>query len=325
MTGLPRWRAPVPPFRNVYRATAPRQDPMSESVKRQDSLHRFLFEEHPVRGKLVHLDAAWQAALEHTRYPEPVRHLLGQAMVASVLLAATLKFQGSLTLQIQGRGGLRLLVVQCGSDLTLRGMAQHEAELDPEVSFSGLVGQGGHMAITIDPEAREERYQGLVPLEGDSLAACLEGYFERSEQLPTRMWLAENGEVAAGLLLQHVPQEGPEKDEDAFNRTTKLAETVSDEELTRLPVRELLHRLYHEEDVRLFEARTVAFRCRCSREKITDVLRRLGREEVEEIIAEQGRVEVGCEFCGRKYRFDRVDAEDLFTDPAQSQSSPRKH
>lgn len=298
---------------------------MQETVKRQDSLHRFLFEEHPVRGELVHLDAAWQAALEHATYPTPVRQLLGQAMAASVLLASTLKFQGSLTLQIQGRGGLRLLVVQCSSDLTLRGMAQHDAELAADASFADLIGQGGHMAITIDPEAHEERYQGLVPLEGADLAGCLEGYFERSEQLSTRIWLSEDGEVAAGLLLQHVPDGRPQRDEDAFNRVTTLAETVTGGELARLPVRDLLHRLYHEEDVRLFDARTVAFRCRCSREKIADVLRRLGREEVEDILAEQGRIEVGCEFCGRKYQFDSVDTEDLFTDPAQSQSSPRKH
>ncbi len=295
-----------------------------QAGKRQDSLHRFLFEQQPVRGELVHLDASWQAALERCDYPAPVRSLLGEAMAAAVLMASTLKFEGRMTLQIQGDGPVSLLVVQCDSDLVLRGTAKFREDIPTDSGFHELLGEGGHMAITIDSVGSSERYQGLVPLEGESIATCLEDYFARSEQLPTRLWLAADGEVAAGLLLQVVPEQGAE-DDDTWNRATTLADTVTGDELCRLPVRDLLHRLYHEESLRLFEAHTVAFRCSCSREKTADVLRRLGRGEVDDILEEQGRIEVGCEFCGRKYRYDQVDAEDLFTDPAQSQSSTRRH
>lgn len=292
--------------------------------KRADSLHRFLFEHLPVRGEVVHLDASWQAALEYTDYPPPVRSLLGQAMAAASLLASTLKFSGAMTLQVQGDGPVSLLVVQCSSEMMLRGMAQHADDIAPETGFQELVGEG-NMAITIEPADQSERYQGIVSMEGDSLAACLEGYFQRSEQLATRLWLAADGDAASGLLLQVIPGEEEGEDGDAWNHTVTLADTVTDRELCHLPVEELLHRLYNEDDVRLFEARPVVFRCSCSRDKIADVLRRLGQDEVRDIVAEQGQVSVGCEFCGRRYNFDAVDAEGLFADPGASQGSSTRH
>lgn len=295
-------------------------------AKQADSLHRFLFEHLPVRGELVHLDASWQAALEHTDYPAPVRQLLGQAMAAASLLASTLKFEGAMTLQVQGEGPVSLLVVQCTSDMVLRGMAQHEEEVDANAGFQSLVGEGT-MAITIEQTGQSERYQGIVPMEGDSLGACLEGYFQRSEQLATRLWLAADRESASGLLLQVIPGEdqGGSAADAGWEHTVTLADTVTDRELCDLPVEQLLHRLYNEDDVRLFEAHPVAFRCTCSREKIADVLRRLGQDEVRDIVTEQGAVSVGCEFCGRQYEFDAVDAEDLFTDPGSSQGSTTRH
>ncbi|MEA5445463.1 Hsp33 family molecular chaperone HslO [Gammaproteobacteria bacterium AB-CW1] len=295
---------------------------MNDAVKQADSLHRFLFEHFPVRGEVVHLDASWQAALEHTDYPAPVRRLLGQAMAAASLLASTLKFDGAMTLQVQGSGPVNLLVVQCSSDLVLRGTAQYGESLPDTDSFQTLVGDGT-MAITIEQKEQSERYQGIVPMEGDSLGACLEGYFSRSEQLPTRLWLAADEHAASGLLLQVIP--GEQEEDDAWNRAVTLAETVSEQELCHLPVEQLLHRLYHEEDVRLFEAHPVAFRCTCSRDKIADVLRRLGTEEVEEIIEAQGRVEVSCEFCGRSYHFDKVDTAELFADSSSSLGSSTRH
>lgn len=299
---------------------------MGQSVKQADSLHRFLFEAYPVRGEVVHLDASWQAALEHQDYPEPVRQLLGQAMAASSLLASTLKFDGAMTLQLQGQGPISLMVVQCTSELVIRGTAQFDEVLPDEASFQELVGEGT-MAITIEQEGQSERYQGIVPMEGDTLGACLEGYFARSEQLPTRLWLAADSDAASGLLLQVMP--GEDDDNAGWGHTVTLAETVSEGELCHLPVEQLLHRLYHEDDVRLFEAHPVAFRCTCSREKIADVLRRIGQDEVRDIVAEQGQVSVACQFCGRQYQFDAVDSENLFTapdaTPGDSQGSTTRH
>jgi molecular chaperone Hsp33 len=295
---------------------------MSEGSKQADSLHRFLLEGQPVRGELVRLDNSWQAALEHRDYPAPVRELLGQAMAAASLLASTLKFDGAMTLQVQGDGPVSLLVVQCTSELVIRGTAQVQEAPSAGASFREMLGDGT-MAITIEQKGQSERYQGIVPMEGEDLAACLEAYFERSEQLPTRLWLSADADAASGLLLQIVP--GEDLSGDDWNRAVMLADTVKDEELRQLPVMHLLHRLYHEDDVRLFDASPVSFRCSCSREKIADVLRRLGQDEVDDILEEQGQVEVGCDFCGRQYHFDRVDTAGLFAEVGGSQGSPTRH
>lgn len=278
----------------------------------RDSLSRFLFEQLPVRGEIAHLDASWRAALERVDYPPPVRSLLGEAMAATVLLASTLKFEGALTLQIRGNGPVDLLVVQCSNDLKLRGLARWQGAL-PAAGLPELIGDG-RLAITIEQSGKTERYQGVVPLEGETLAACLEGYFTRSEQLPTRLWLAADTAQAAGMLLQVVPAQTPEQERNpaGWEHATVLADTVRNEELLQLPVRDLLHRLYHEDDVRLFESTPVAFSCSCTRERIAGMLRNLGRTETESVLQEQGQISVSCEFCGREYKFDKVDVETLF-------------
>jgi molecular chaperone Hsp33 len=291
------------------------------TAPRHDSLHRFLFEHLPVRGQFVHLDASWQAVLERIDYPEPVRDLLGQAMAASVLMASTLKFEGGLTLQIQGEGPVHLLVVHCTSKMQLRGLARWHGDLG-DGGLQELVGSG-RMAITIEQTGKQERYQGIVPLEGDSFATCLEGYFTRSEQLPTRLWLAADGSAASGLLLQTVP--GTEDDGDAFEHASILADTLRDEELQELSVEDILHRLYHEDDVRLFESTPVAFRCSCSRERIQGVLRGMGEEDVRSLVRERGTIDVDCEFCGRHYAFDPVDVEQLFAEDVDAPSPHTLH
>lgn len=273
-----------------------------------DSLSRFLFEQLPVRGEIAHLDASWRAALERVDYPPPVRDLLGEAMAATALLASTLKFEGALTLQIRGNGPVDLLVVQCSNDMKLRGLARWQ-DTPTAAGLPELVGDG-RLTITIEQSGKAERYQGVVPLEGETLATCLEGYFTRSEQLPTRLWLAADDGQAAGLLLQVLPAQ--EQDPAGWEHATVLADTVRSEELLRLPVRKLLHRLYHEDDVRLFESTPVAFSCSCTRERIADMLRGLGSAETEAVLQEQGRISVSCEFCGREYEFDKVDVEALF-------------
>jgi molecular chaperone Hsp33 len=286
-----------------------------------DTLNRFILETTHVRGEWVHLDATWQALLERYDYPPVVRDLLGQALAAVALLSATIKFEGSLILQVTGNGPLNLLVVQAGAHGTVRGLARWQSEV-PNADLSAQFGDG-RMVMTIDPGEGRERYQGVVPLEGASLSEALEGYFTRSEQLPTRLWLAADGQRAAGLLLQALP--GEQRDPDAFNRAVILADTIKDEELLEWSVETLLHRLYHEEDVRLLEGSPVSFRCGCSRERVADMLRNLGRAEVEGILADEGVVEVRCEFCNAGYRFDAVDAEQLFAEIEQPPGTRTRH
>ncbi len=289
-----------------------------------DSLSRFVFENFPVRGELVHLNASWRAVLECHDYPPPVRRLLGEAVAAAVLLASTLKFDGQLTLQIHGNGPLSLLVAQCGADLHVRGIAKWDGDDLPE-DFAGITG-GGRLAITIETGKDGERYQGIVPAEGQTLAACLEGYFENSEQLPTRLWLAADGQGAAGMLLQQLPgREMTVEREDDWHRAQLLADTLSEEELMELADRDLLRRLFHEDHLRLFDPSPVAFRCSCSKDRVQSALRLLGRDELDELAEADGSVEVRCEFCGRSYPLDPVDLEQLFSgDEAPSPPASRR-
>ena len=274
-----------------------------------DSLQRFIFENAPIRGEIVHLDATWQAVLERRQYPPRVREVLGELMAAAALLTSTLKFDGRLIMQIQGKGPVSLLVVECTSDRTMRAIAQWQGEI-PDAPLAALVGDG-RLAVTIDPLKGKERYQAIVALEGLTVAEAFENYFARSEQLATRLWLASDPRQAAGMLLQRLPEAEP-SDDDAWMRAVHLGSTITRDELLALPVREIVHRLYHEEDIRLFSRMPVSFRCSCSRARVEAVLRMLGRDEIYSILEEQGSVSVDCEFCGNRYEFDRIDAEQLF-------------
>lgn len=290
-------------------------------MSEHDTLRRFIFEALPVQGRHVHLDASWRAALERQDYPAPVRALLGEAMAAAALLSATLKFEGNITLQIQGTGPVYLLVVQCTSDLNLRGLARWNGELT-QLGFRQLIGDG-RLVMTIEQHGKAERYQSIVPLEGDSLSASLEGYFQRSEQLATRLWLTAGDASASGMLLQMLPDK--QGDTDAWQHVTVLSDTLKQAELAGLSAQEILHRLYNEDDVRLFEGAPVAFRCQCSRERIEHTLQGLGHDDVQSILKEQGRVDVDCEFCGRRYGFDVVDVESLFSGPFHPSGGKSRH
>jgi molecular chaperone Hsp33 len=286
-----------------------------------DSLQRFLFEQTNVRGELVHLDATWRAVLERRDYPPVVRDLLGEAMAAAVLLGATIKYRGSLIMQIQGKGPISLLVVQVTSGRTLRGMAQWEGELKPG-SLKELFGDGT-LVITIEPEAGRERYQGIVGLGDAGLSQALEGYFQRSEQLATRLWLAADTQRAAGLLLQEMPSES--HDPDAWSRVVHLGSTITSPELLELSFLDVIRRLYHEEDVRIFDAEPVSFRCSCSRGRIVETLRGLGYDEVRDILNDQGTVSVDCSFCNQHYEFDAVDVERIFASGYSPEVPKTKH
>ncbi len=293
-----------------------------------DSLQRFIFELSHVRGELVHLDAAWRAVLERHDYPPALRTVLGELMAAATLLAAMLKLNGSLILQIQGKGPVSLLVVECDGELNVRATAKWEGELEG-LNFAQMVGDG-RFVITLDPRDSGQTYQSIVALDSDSVAGVLQHYMQRSEQLETRLWLAADDQGAAGLLLQKMPHEGGlgatvEQDDDMWQRVTMLTDTVTNAELLALPAEELLRRLYNEEVVRLFDAKHVAFRCSCSRDKVGRMLKMLGPDEVHAVLAEQGAVEVNCEFCNQQYRFDAVDAEQVLAAAVALEGSDAVH
>ena len=278
----------------------------------RDTLQKFLFEQAPIRGEIVHLDAVWQSVIERHNYPTVLRNLMGELCAAAALLAATLKLKGSLVMQIHGKGAVKLLVVECSGDLELRATAKWEGDL-LNGTLQELVGDG-RCVITLDPKDGNQAYQGIVELEGETIAEILRNYMTRSEQLETCLWLAANEEYAAGMLLQKLPDQLISKDADAWNRATRLADTLKPEELLMLTSRELVNRLYHEEDIRMFDAQSVIFRCTCARENVARMLRMLGQAEVDSIILERGDVEVHCEFCNQRYIFDRVDADAVFAD-----------
>ena len=273
-----------------------------------DSLMRFLFDQAPVRGEVVSLDQTWQEVLQRHDYPPLLQALLGELMAAVALLSATLKFDGALIMQLQGSGALQLLVVECNADLGMRATAKWQGEIRPQ-PLRDLLGKG-RFIITLDPQNGQTPYQGIVGLEGDSVAALLENYMLRSEQLETRFWLAADRQRATGLLLQKLPE--GHGDPDAWERAQMLAGTLTPPEQLEISPEELLHRLFHQEDLRLLGETTACFRCSCSRERVANMLKMLGEQEVNETLQEQGRVEVKCEFCNETYHFDPVDAAQLF-------------
>ncbi|WP_029144021.1 Hsp33 family molecular chaperone HslO [Methylotenera mobilis] len=301
--------------------------------KLPDTLQRFVFENTPIRGNLVNLTSTLQLALNKQHLPAGLKRALGELMAASALLTATLKMSGSLVLQIQSKGALKLLVVECNSEFGIRATAKWKGEVSDEQNLFDLIAHGQFM-ITLDPKDGRQAYQGIVPLEGDSISTILENYMLRSEQIDTRIWLHCDGNSAAGMLLQKLPEtmnqitqteDLSSQDLDAWNRIGHLAGTITDDELLNLPTEILLKRLFHEEDVRLFEASNTKFYCSCSRESVSGMLRMLGNEEITSIIEEQGKIEVNCDFCNAHYSFDKVDATQLMVTEVATKASAKIH
>jgi len=306
-------------------------------------LHKFLFEGLPVRGMLVRLDDSWRELLRRRAptqaYPPSVRALLGEMAAAATLMQANIKFNGSLTVQVYGDGPVKLAVVQVQPDLSFRATAKVVGDVAPQSAFAALLNAhgGGRCSITLDPRERlpgQQPYQGVVPLHGDrreplqELAQVLEHYMLQSEQLDTKLVLAADDDVAAGLMIQRVPLVGEgnllgRRNEDEiglnehYNRIATLAATLTHAELLTLDAETILRRLFWEETLRRFEPlvgeRGPRFACTCSRSRVQRMLEGLGRDEVDSIVAERGDVEIGCEFCGLKYNFDVVDVGKLFT------------
>ncbi len=294
-----------------------------------DKLQKFLFESAAVRGELVELSDTWQQVQARHDYPKAVQILLGEMLSAAALLSANLKFDGAVVMQIHGDGPVRLLVVECDSTLRVRATAKlaPDAHIPNDANLPQLVHAHGkgRFVITLDPHNKvpgQQPYQGVVPLDGDNIATVIENYMLRSEQLDTRIWLAADDKVSRGLLLQKLPGEGGVEgmtqeeghELETWNRVVMLASTLRNEELLDADIDTLMRRLFWEETVRIFDPMQPHFRCTCSHEKVSDMLKMLGKQEIDEALAEQGQLAIQCDFCGQTYDFDKIDCAQLFSD-----------
>jgi molecular chaperone Hsp33 len=299
----------------------------------KDTLQKFMIDNAPVRGEFIELHDTWQHVLARRTYPTPVQTMLGEMMSAAALLTANLKFNGTIIMQVHGDGPVRLLVVECDDQLHLRATAKiaegtviaDDATLTDLVNATG----NGRFAITLDPKDKlpgQQPYQGIVPLDGDNVATVIENYMLRSEQLDTKLWLASDNNVSRGLLLQKLPTEGghqvAEIDNEAWERLSMLGNTLRAEELLSTDIETLMHRLFWEETVRVFEPLHPEFHCSCSREKVGNMLKMLGAEEIEEALEEQGQLDISCEFCNQSYQFDAVDCAQLFLNDVPADHKP---
>ena len=295
----------------------------------KDTLQKFIFDNAAVRGELVEISNAWREIQSRHDYPAPVRRLLGEMVAAAALLSANLKFNGSIVMQIHGDGPVKLLVVDCDASLHLRATAKLRdgATVADDASVTDLLNAGGkgRFVITLDPNDKvpgQQPYQGVVPLVGEDIATIIENYMLRSEQMDTKLWLAADEQVARGLLLQKLPrnsaiegqveQASEEEDLETLNRAVMLGKTLKQEELLSTDAATLLKRLFWEETIRVFDPLHPEFHCSCSREKVGNMLKMLGQEEVESALHDLGELGINCDFCGKHYGFDAVDCAQLF-------------
>ncbi|MHA2939385.1 Hsp33 family molecular chaperone HslO [Vibrio sp. RC27] len=276
-----------------------------------NTLSRYLFDDMSVRGELVQLDETYQRIISSKEYPAAIEKLLGELLVATTLLTATIKFEGSITLQLQGDGPVSLIVVNGDNNQNVRGVARWQGDIPSDANVRDLMGKG-HLVINIEPK-KGERYQGIVGLESDSLSEIIEGYFERSEQLKTRIWIRtgvhQGAPHAAGMLLQVIPDETGSDDD--FEHLEQLTNTVKSEELFSLGAQELLYRLYNQEKVRLFDPQEVAFHCGCSRERSGAAIITIDPAEIAEILEEDGKIAMHCDYCGSNYEFNKTQIDEL--------------
>jgi molecular chaperone Hsp33 len=295
----------------------------------KDILQKFIFDNAAVRGELIEISNAWREIQARHDYPKAVRDLLGEMVAAAALLSANLKFNGAIVMQIHGDGPVKLLVVECDANLRLRATAKlaSGSTVADDATLTELlnVNRKGRFVITLDPQDKvpgQQPYQGVVPLDGDDIATVIENYMLRSEQMDTKLWLAADDQVARGLLLQKLPrnsavegqvaQATEEEDAETWNRAIALGGTLQRGELLTTDVPTLLKRLFWEETIRVFDPAHPEFHCSCSREKVGNMLKMLGREEVESALADLGQLGINCDFCGKHYGFDAVDCAQLF-------------
>lgn len=307
-----------------------------------DTLQKFIFENAAVRGELVDISHTWrEIQSHHTAYPEAVQHVLGEMVAASALLSANLKFDGAIVMQLHGDGPVRLLVVECDSELRVRATAKlaPDADLPADAKLRSMVNVNGkgRFVITLDPKDKmpgQQPYQGIVPLDGDDMATVIENYMLRSEQMDTRLWLAADAQVSRGLLLQKLPRHSGKEvqprqateaeDLETWNRAVMLGQTLKKEELLGTDIETLMKRLFWEETLRVFDPLHPKFNCSCNRDKVGNMLKMLGQEEVESALVDLGKLAINCDFCGKHYEFDKVDCAQLFAtnEPVQAQLHP---
>jgi molecular chaperone Hsp33 len=286
-----------------------------------DATQRFLFEDTPIRGELTQLETSLHDVFSKHNYPKSIEALLGQFMAAAAMLSDTIKFDGTLSLQARGAGQVRTIMAECRDNRALRAIAQYNDDFDESGSLLGE----GQMAITIEP-TKGKRYQGIVPINDSelSLAAVLEDYFQQSEQIRTRIWLFSNAKQAAGLMIQAMPSSASESslsedsDLETWNRIIHLASTTSEEEILSLEPETMLNRLFHEETVRVYPARSLEFECTCSKDKTANAIRTLGDVEALDIVKEMGHIDLDCQFCREKYAFGPEDVVEIFKEEGDS-------
>jgi len=307
----------------------------------RDTLQKFIFDNAAVRGELVEISDTWREIQARHAYPKAVRSVLGEMVAAGALLSANLKFNGAIVMQIHGDGPVRLLVVECDADLRMRATAKlaPDVEIADDITLHDMFNANGkgRFVITLDPADKmpgQQPYQGVVPLDGGDMATVIENYMLRSEQMDTRLWLAADDQVARGLLLQKLPRHSGKEDQtrqateaedlETWNRAAMLGQTVKREELLSTDISTLLHRLFWEETIRVFDPVHPQFHCSCNREKVGNMLKMLGQEEVESALAELGELGINCDFCGKHYAFDKVDCAQLFASdsPVQAMMPP---
>lgn len=298
------------------------------NLPKTDFTQRFIFDNSDTRGELASLDYSYAEVLAKHAYPEPVQQLLGELMAAAALLVGSLKFDGLMSLQARSEGPVPLLMIECTSDREIRGLARFDAEqIKPDATLADLM-PNGVLALTIDP-AVGKRYQGIVDLDGDDLSACFTNYFVMSHQVSTRIWLAADGKRARGMLLQQLPAEvikDDEEREESWQRLNALGETLKVEELLGLDNETILHRLFHEEELRVFADETIEFKCSCSRERSGNALTSLGLEDAQNLVVEHGgNIEIDCQFCNERYLFDAADVAQLFSGAGVDSPSETHH
>lgn len=279
-------------------------------MKERDSLQRFMFEHASIRGDIAHLTNTYQTIMNQRTYPPMVRHLLGEALISCLLLVGSIKFEGELILQFQGDKRLPLLIVQCNHLLQLRAFASCQENLDTKDYAEAFL--NGQMVLTINQYKKTKTYQSIVPLQSTSMSENLTHYFAQSEQISSQVWLAVNDDKASGMLLQLMPGQDTAQREQFWEYAVVLGQTISEEELLNLDNQTLLHRLYHETEIRLFDERQVSFHCRCSEEKMKEVIKVLGQKEAQKLLQEREKIDIRCDFCNKHYSFDAIDIALLF-------------
>ena len=299
------------------------------TLETKDTLQKFIFDNAAVRGEFVEISDTWREVQARHSYPPAVKTVLGEMLAAAALLSANLKFNGSIIMQIHGDGPVKLMVVECDSDLRLRATAKiaEGAHVADDATLTSLLNAGGkgRFVITLDPNDKmpgQQPYQGIVSLDGEDMATVIENYMLRSEQLDTRLWIAADGNVSRGLLLQKLPRHSGKDDQtkqateaeelETWNRAVMLASTLKREELLGADIQTLMNRLFWEETIRVFDPVHPSFHCTCNREKVGNMLKMLGTEEVEAALEDLGALEINCDFCGKHYAFDKVDCAQLF-------------